>query len=59
MANARKKRGGNDRALIALSESYEVAYWSKKFKVTPARLKTAVNKVGHSARKVGEYIQLQ
>ena len=29
MADDKKKRGGNDRALIALSESYEVAYWSR------------------------------
>ena len=52
MADNKKKRGAQDRALIALSESYEVAYWSKKFKVTPAKLKAAVKKVGHSARKV-------
>ena len=59
MADNKKKRGGNDRALIALSEPYEVAYWSKKFKVTPARLKAVVNKVGHSAKNVEAYITLQ
>ena len=59
MADNKKKRGGNDRALIALSEPYEVAYWSKKFKVIPARLKAVVNKVGHSAKKVEAYIALQ
>lgn len=59
MADNKKKRGGADRALIALSESYEVAYWSKKFKITPAKLKAAVNKVGHSAKKVEAYIKLQ
>ena len=36
MADNKKKRGGADRALIALGERYEVTYWSKKFKVTPA-----------------------
>jgi hypothetical protein len=36
MADNKKKRGGTDRALIALGEPYEVAYWSKEFKVTPA-----------------------
>jgi Protein of unknown function (DUF3606) len=46
------KRGGSDRGLIALNEAYEVGYWSKKFKVTPAKLKAAVKKVGHSAKKV-------
>jgi hypothetical protein len=45
--------------LIALSEPYEVRYWSKKFKVTPAKLKYAVKKVGHSAKKVGAYIKQQ
>jgi hypothetical protein len=55
----KKKRGGADRALIALSESYEVAYWSKKFKITPAKLKATVKKVGHSARKVEAYLEEQ
>ena len=57
MADDKKKRGGMDRALIALSESYEVSYWSKKLKITPAKLKAAVKKVGHSAKKVVAYIQ--
>ena len=30
MANDKAKRGGADRALIALTEKYQVAYWSKK-----------------------------
>jgi len=59
MADNKSKRGGSDRGLIALSEPYEVRYWSKKFKVTPAKLKYAVKKVGHSAKKVGAYIKLQ
>jgi len=59
MADDKKKRGGMDRALIALSEAYEVSYWSKKLKITPAKLKAAVKKVGHSARKVEAYIMEQ
>src|SRR5258708_22416917 len=59
MADNKGKRGGVDRALIALSEAYEVSYWSKKFKVTPAKLRYAVKKVGHAARKVEAYIALQ
>ena len=59
MADNRKKRGGADRGLIALSEPYEVAYWSKKFKITPAKLKATVQKAGHSAKKVEAYIKLQ
>ena len=56
MADDKKKRGGADRRLIALSEPYEVAYWSKKFKITPARLKAAVAAVGHSSKNVGAYL---
>ena len=59
MADNKSKRGGSERALIAVSEPYEVRYWSKKFKVTPAKLKYAVKKVGHSAKKVEAYIQVQ
>lgn len=59
MADDKKKRGGADAALIALGESYEVAYWSKKLKITPAQLKAAVKKVGHSARKVEAHIREQ
>ena len=53
------KRGGSDRKLIALGEAYEVRYWSKKFKVTPATLKNVVKKVGHLGKRVEAYIKLQ
>jgi Protein of unknown function (DUF3606) len=56
MADNKKKRGGADRALIALGESYEVAYWSKKFKITPARLKAVVAAAGHSSKNVAAYL---
>lgn len=59
MADDKKKRGGRDRALIALGEPYEVSYWSKKFKITPAKLKAAVKKVGHSAKKVEAHLKEQ
>lgn len=59
MADNKAKRGGSDRGLIALSEAYEVGYWSKKFKVTPLKLKAAVKVVGRSARKVEAYLKLQ
>ncbi|HMM88652.1 DUF3606 domain-containing protein [Bradyrhizobium sp.] len=59
MADDKKKRGGADRGLIALSEPYEVAYWSKKFKITPVKLKAAVGKAGRSAKNVEAYLKLQ
>ena len=45
-----------DRMLISTKEAYEVRYWSKKFKVTPARLKAAVKAAGHSSKKVAAYL---
>ncbi len=59
MADDKTKRGYRDRGLIALREPYEVSYWSKKFKITPAQLRTAVKKVGRSAQKVEAYITEQ
>lgn len=59
MPDNKTKRGRSDRSLIALREPFEVRYWSKKLKVTPAKLRYAVKKVGHSARKVAAYIRLQ
>ncbi len=59
MADDKSKRGGSDRKLIALSEPYEVRYWSKKFKIPPAKLKYVVKKVGHSSKNVEAYIKLQ
>jgi len=51
-----QKHKAADRALIALSQPYEVRYWSKKFKITPARLKAAVAAAGHSSKNVGAYL---
>jgi Protein of unknown function (DUF3606) len=52
----KKKRARADRQLIALSQPYEVRYWSKKFKVKPAALKAAVRAAGRSSKKVGAYL---
>lgn len=52
----KRKRSSADRRLIALSQAHEVRYWSKKFKVTPAKLKAAVKAAGHSSKKVGAYL---
>lgn len=59
MADDKAKHGGSDRRLIALREAYEVRYWSRKFKVTPSKLKAAVKAVGRSARTVEAYLKLQ
>jgi hypothetical protein len=53
---ALQKHRARDRALIALSQPYEVRYWSKKFKITPAKLKAAVKAAGHSSQNVAAYL---
>ena len=50
------KGRARDRALISTKEDYEVRYWSKKFKITPARLKSAVKAAGRSSKKVAAYL---
>src|SRR4029079_14190063 len=54
-----QKHRASDKSRIALSEAYEVRYWSKKFKITPAKLKAAVTAAGHSAKNVGAYLAAQ
>ena len=50
------KHRARDRMLISTREAYEVRYWSKKFKVTPVRLRAAVKAAGRSSRRVGAYL---
>ncbi|MCF8475570.1 MAG: DUF3606 domain-containing protein [Pseudolabrys sp.] len=50
------KGRARDRALISTKEAYEVRYWSKKFKITPARLKATVKAAGRSSKKVAAYL---
>ncbi len=49
MSDDKSKVGNPDRQRISLSEDYEVRDWSKKFGVTPERLRQAVEKVGNEA----------
>ncbi|MDN3548180.1 DUF3606 domain-containing protein [Mucilaginibacter aquaedulcis] len=53
----RSKTGNTDNFLINTSENYEVEYWSKKFGVTPERLKSAVKAVGNSVNAVKNYLK--
>jgi len=52
MPDDRKKRGGQDRGRINMSENYEVEYWSKTLGVSKERLATAVEKVGDRVEDV-------
>lgn len=49
MADDKAKRGGADRALVALN-------WSRKLEITPAKLKATVAAAGHSSKKVEAYL---
>jgi len=45
MAHDPSKRGRQDRQRINMSEAYEVAYWSQKWRVSREQLAEAVKKV--------------
>jgi hypothetical protein len=57
MSDDKSKKGPQDRNRINLSEEYEVRYWSEKFRVTPERLRQAVQKVGNSAQAVEQELK--
>jgi hypothetical protein len=59
MSDDHRKSGGQDRARISLSESYEVRDWSKKFGCTEAQLREAVTAVGNQADQVEAYLKRQ
>jgi Protein of unknown function (DUF3606) len=50
MADDKSKKGPQDPTRINLTEDYEVRYWSKKLRVTPDRLRAAIEKVGDSVK---------
>jgi len=58
MADNPKKTGEPDRSLIALGQSYEVAYWTKRFGVSEAKLRQAVAAVGNSVARVEQWLRL-
>ncbi len=56
MTDNKKLKGMQDRIRINVHEPYEVEYWSKKFKVTPAQLRGAVKAVGVMSKRVQAYL---
>jgi len=46
MADDKSKTGGQDRSRINVNEDYELRDWSRKFGVSPERLKAVVKRVG-------------
>ncbi|MET4141781.1 DUF3606 domain-containing protein [Pedobacter sp. UYP1] len=53
----KQKTGSPDKDRINVKESYELEYWSKKFKVTPDQLKQAVKSAGTSAIEVEKLLK--
>jgi hypothetical protein len=51
------KRGPQDASLISLTEEHEVRYWTGALGVSEARLREAVEAVGHGAAAVREYLR--
>ena len=49
-------RGPQDRSRISLSQDYEVRYWSERFGIDEAELRTAVEDVGPAVSDVEQYL---
>ena len=56
MPDNKQDRGGRDRSRIDVSEDYELRYWTKELGVSPDELRSAVQKVGPSAKAVREHL---
>jgi len=57
MADDKTKTAPQDAGRINVHEDYELQYWTKKFRVTPEKLREAVSKVGTSAEAVERELQ--
>jgi hypothetical protein len=57
MSDSKASTGGQDRERINVHQDYELRDWSKKFGVTPERLRQAVEAVGDRADKVEEHLR--
>lgn len=53
----KKNRGQPDRSLVNVNEPYEARYWSKKFGITPERLREVVERVGTSAKAIQKVLR--
>ncbi|HEX8517945.1 MAG TPA: DUF3606 domain-containing protein [Bacteroidia bacterium] len=56
MPDNKSKQNAQDSGRINIHEEYEVRYWTEKFGCTKAQLVEAVNRVGTSSEKVGEFL---
>lgn len=54
MADNLNDTGGQDRSRVNVNQPHELDYWSKKWNVTPAQLRDAVERAGPSAAAVAK-----
>lgn len=55
--DSKQNRGQPDRSRINTSEPWEIQYWTKKFGVSPEKLKETVQQVGASAKAVQQALK--
>lgn len=55
MSDDKTKTGKADDIRINVRQRWEVAYWTRKFKCSPAELRAAVREAGPMARNVQRY----
>jgi len=56
MADDLRNRGPQDDARVNVNQDWEVAYWTKKFGVSEAKLREAVKAVGVMVVDVKKYL---
>lgn len=54
MADNLQDAGGQDRSRINVNQQHEMEYWTKKWNVTPAQLRDAVERAGPTAAAVAK-----
>jgi hypothetical protein len=52
MADNKKKRSKADRERVSASEPYEVSYFARMHRMTPAAVRTLIKRIGNSRKKL-------
>jgi len=53
----KQKVGSPDKDKVNVNEAYELEYWAKKFKVSPADLKKAVKENGTAVKDLEKHFK--
>ena len=56
MADDLQKRGPIDRSRVNLDEPWEIEWWSKRWSISPERLRAAVGKAGVLTKNIAEHL---